>query len=351
VPGRRVLITGGTGFIGCRLTAGALGRGWDVYVLTRQPDSEPARRVGVQGARLLLGDVTARETLKAALDVARPDMFFHNAGWYELGVPRRSHRRMWAVNVEGTEHALTLAAEAGVARTVYTSSTTALGDTGGSVVDETFERRSPTLSFYERTKTEAHALALRHQSAGERLVMACPAQVVGAGDHSVFGIPARLYVRHRLPPLAWAPGGAFTFAHVDDVAEALLTLGERGRPGQVYFLAGHTLTLRQLMSVWQSTLGRRPVWLWLPRWLAMAQATVFGPILKPLGLGFISPEAVRSGYVSFRYASGKAESELGVRFRPAEQAWRETLLAEEALRVDERARSPGSSSAGIHEKP
>jgi hypothetical protein len=83
----------------------------------------------------------------------------------------------------------------------------------------------------------------------------------------------------------------------------------------------------------------------------MAQATVFGPILKPLGLGFISPEAVRSGYVSFRYASGKAESELGVRFRPAEQAWRETLLAEEALRVDERARSPGSSSAGIHEKP
>jgi hypothetical protein len=75
----------------------------------------------------------------------------------------------------------------------------------------------------------------------------------------------------------------------------------------------------------------------------MAQATLFGPILKLLGLGFISPEAVRSGYVSFRYASGKAESELGVRFRPAEQAWRETLLAEEALRIAARGEARSRS--------
>jgi hypothetical protein len=43
---------------------------------------------------------------------------------------------------------------------------------------------------------------------------------------------------------------------------------------------------------------------------------------------FISTEVVRSGFVSFQYSSHKVESELGVHFRPADEAWRDTLLAE-----------------------
>lgn len=325
----RLLITGGTGFIGRRLTAAARRRGWEVHVLTRRPDSAAARGLAAQGARLLLGDVTVRETVKAALEVARPDVFFHNAGWYELGIPRRAQRQMRAVNVEGTEHALALAAEAGVRRTVYTSTTTALGDTGGLVAEESFERRTSELSTYEKTKAEAHRLARRHQEAGENVVIACPAQVVGPGDHSPFGIMARLYARRRMPPVAWAPEGVFTFAHVDDVAAGLLALGERGRVGETYFLAGHRLRLRQLMGVWEATLGRRPVRLWLPRPLALAQGAVLGPLLRMFGQpAFISTEVVRSGYVSFQYSSHKVESELGVHFRPAEEAWRETLVAE-----------------------
>ena len=38
-----VLITGGTGFIGRRLVAAALRRGWTVSVLVRRPDSPQAR--------------------------------------------------------------------------------------------------------------------------------------------------------------------------------------------------------------------------------------------------------------------------------------------------------------------
>lgn len=327
----RVLITGGTGFIGQSLTVACRARGWDTYVLTRQPNSPRARRLAAHGARLLLGDVTMRESLQAALDVARPDVFFHNAGWYELGVPRSAYRRMRAVHVEGTENALSLAAEAGIRRTIYTSTTTAYGDTGGAVADETFQRRAAERSIYERTKTEAHRLAQRHQKAGEPVVVVCPAQVVGPGDHSPFGIMARLFVRRRMPPVAWAPDGRFTFAHVDDVAQALTTVGDRGRIGETYFLAGHALSLRDLMDVWERTLGRKPVRLWLPRPLALAQGALLGPLLRLAGQSaFISTEAVRSGYVTFDYTSAKAESELGIRFRPAEQAWRETLLAEQA---------------------
>jgi dihydroflavonol-4-reductase len=336
----RVLISGGTGFIGRSLTGRALERRWETYVMTRRPDSPAARRLASQGVRLLLGDVTARESVKAALEVARPDVFFHVAGWYEMGVPARLHRAMRAVNVEGTEHALALAAEAGVRRTIYISTTTALGDTGGTIADERFERRTPELSIYEKTKTEAHHLALRHQAAGENVIVACPAQVIGPGDHSAFGIMARLYVHRRMPPIAWAPEGTFTFAHVEDVAEGLASLAKRGHVGETYFLAGHVLSLRQLMGVWEATLGRRPVRLWLPRPLALAQGFLLGPLLRLFGQpAFLSIEVVRSGYVSFQYSSKKAETELGLRFRPADQAWRETLLAEQEA-ADGASREP-----------
>ncbi len=327
-PGKRVLITGGTGFIGRRVTRGALARGWNVTLLVRRAESPRAQQLAAQGARLILGDVTDRDSTRAALEVASPELLFHIAGWYELGIPRRARRRMWAVNVEASEIVLSLAAEAGVPRTVYTSSTTALGDTGGEVADETFARRSPPLSYYERTKTEGHAIARRHQQAGEPVVIVCPAQVVGPDDHSAFGIMARLYAHRRLPPMGWAPDSVFSFAHVEDVAEAMLRAGERGPAGETYFLAGAQLTTREMAAVWGETSGRSKRFLWLPRPIALAQAGLAAPLLRLAGRpAFLSPEVVRSSYVSFAYTSAHAAGALGATFRPADQAWRDALRA------------------------
>lgn len=332
---RRVLITGGTGFIGSRLTRQALARGWAVSVLTRKPDAPAARGLALAGARLLLGDVVDRGSVRAAFEVTRPEIVFHNAGWYELGIPRRARRRMRSVNVDAVEAVLSLAAEGGVERVVVTSSTTAIGDTGGAVVDESFLRRAAPTSWYEATKTEGHELALRHQRSGEPVVIAAPAQVIGPGDHSPFGIMGRLFLRRRLPPVAWGPEGAFSFVHVEDVAESLVVLGERGKIGELYFLAGQPpMTVRELMNLWRELEGRTPVRLWLPRPLALAQAAWLAPLLRLARRpAFLSPEAVRSGYASFRYSSDKAVDELGVTLRPPDVAWADTFRAERELNL------------------
>ncbi len=325
----RVLITGGTGFIGKPLTRRALQRGWNVTLVVRTPDSRVARELADQGANLVLGDVTDRATLEAAFSVTQPELFFHNAGWYELGIPRRMRRRMWAVNVEGTENALTLAAEHDVHKSIYTSSTTALGDTGGELVDERFTRRAEPLSYYEYTKSEAHELALRHQAAGEPVVIACPAQAIGPGDHSAFGQFVRLFVRGLLPPFIWGAESIFTFGHVDEVAEALVLAGEKGTPGELYFVGGKELFMRKMVNVWGDAANRKPPFIWLPKPIALAQAALIAPLLRLAGKqAFISPEVVRSSFVSFRYSSAKAEEQLGAHFRSAEQAWSDTIEAE-----------------------
>jgi dihydroflavonol-4-reductase len=327
----RVLISGGTGFIGRYLTHKALQRGWEVTLIVRKPDSQAARDLAGQGVNLVLGDVTDRASLDAAFSVAQPDLFFHNAGWYELGISRRMRRRMWAVNVEGTENALTLAASHGVPKSIYTSSTTALGDTAGEVVDEGFTRTAERLSYYEYTKSEAHVVATRHQAAGEPVVVACPAQVVGPGDHSAFGQLVRLFVRGLLPPITWGAESCFTFGHVEDVAESLILSGEKGKIGELYFVGGKTLTLRKMMEVWGDAANRKPPFIWLPQSIALAQAALIAPLLRLAGKpAFISPEVVRSSFVSFRYSSEKSETQLGAKFRSAEQAWSDTIEAEMA---------------------
>ncbi len=326
----RALIAGGTGFIGKHLSADALGRGWDVFVLVRDPDSGPARYLRSQGVELVVGDLTQIETLQAAFEFTRPDVYLHCAGWYELGLPRRAHERMRQVNVGGLENALAAARIYGEARIVITSSTTALGDTRGILADESFTRISPPGSWYEQTLIEANGVIQRARAGGQEIIVGRPAQVIGPGDHSPYGHLFRMYLRRLLPPLVWGPDGAFSFVHVEDTAQALLSLAERGQAGEDYFIAGGVMTNREMLDTWVTTLGRKGAFLWLPKPLALITGGLMAPMLRMIGQpAFISPEVVRSSYVSFRYSSEKIRREIGVEFRGARQAWLDTIRVEQ----------------------
>ena len=166
----------------------------------------------MEGVKIAKGDVTEKESIREGM--AGADIVYHNAGWYEVGVSKSAQQKMQAINVEGTKNVLSLAKELGIKRVVYTSTCAAIGDTGGIIVDETFKRVAPCKTYYEQSKTEAHEIALQYPN----VIVACPEQVIGVGDHSPFGWYAWLYVRNLLPPIIWAPEGCFTFVDVDDVA-------------------------------------------------------------------------------------------------------------------------------------
>lgn len=319
----KVFLSGGTGFIGAPLTKALIRRGWQVTVLTRSGTSPDPAATGVKG------DVTDKESMRAAM--SGTDVVIHNAGWYELGISTSAKAMMTAINVQGTANVLSLATGLKIPRIVYTSTTTALGDTGGAMVDESFTRVAPIITHYEQTKTEAHEIARKYQQQGSPVIIACPAQVIGPGDHSPFGYFVRLYVRGLLPPVIWAPEGAFTFGYVEDVAEGIALTAEKGRVGEMYILGRGTLTLRDVMPVWKRAVGGIAPFIWLPKRLAVAQGILVEPVLRLLGIpAFISREVVASAYVSFRYSSEKAKRELGWNPRSAEQAWIDTLRAEKA---------------------
>ncbi len=328
----QAFLTGGTGFIGLPLARALVRRGWAVRGLVRRPDSPQARLLQAAGVELTPGDITDRKSMRAGM--AGADIVVHNAAWYEFGVDNNSVERMQRINVDGTENVLGLAQELDISRTVYVSSLIAFGETGDTLCDESFTRQTPPRSHYERTKTEAHAVALRYQQAGLPLIIVCPGQVIGPNDHSVWGYFCRLYLNGWMPPMAWAPETTFGHAHVEDIAEGIALAAEKGRLGETYLLGGDFITTRQVMNLWATTPGGMKIRAWLSPQLMAPMMKSLEPVQRWMGMSaFMSAETVRAGSTNQRYSNAKAKRELGWSPRPPEQAWREILAAERELQA------------------
>lgn len=324
----RVLIAGGTGFIGQRLTIDAIRKGWEVHLLSREPEKSPALSLANLGAKVVKADLTEADRVHEVFSELRPSHYFHNAGWYELGIPKSKHEKMSSINVGGLINALDAARRNDVQKIVVTSSTTALGDTGGRIEDESFERQAKPNSWYEKTIYEAHNVVLSRIESGMPIVMGSPAQVIGPGDHSVFGMMLRLFLRRLLPPTLWAPEGTFSFVHVDDVANGLMRIMEDGQIGENYFMAGSLMNNREMIAFWKAQTGRPFPVAWMPRPIAMILGYLTAPLLRIAGQpALISPEVVRSSYASFKYSDEKIRTDLGLSVRSAEEAWADTITS------------------------
>jgi nucleoside-diphosphate-sugar epimerase len=327
-----VFLTGGTGFIGQVLVRALRGRGWVVDVLVRNPDTPPARWLAEQGCCLVRGDVTEGDGLADAMRGA--DVVIHNAGVYELGVTAVERDRMQAVNVQGTDTVLGAAQAAGVPRCIYISTVWALGDSGpaDAQANETNQHNGRFCSAYERSKFEAHQVALSWRARGLPLVIAIPNAVVGANDHSVFGYFLRLHLMRLMPPMSFARGMVMAPVDVDALAEGLVLAVENFSPGEDYLFCGPPQSLETIFGHFSRHPGGfRPV-LWLPRWFMRGQFALIAPLLRVLGLpAFMSPEVVDVTRVNLNYSAAKAQAELGWQHPGAVQMWDRIAHQELAL--------------------
>lgn len=327
----KVFLTGGTGFIGQRLTHALIHRGWEVIALVRNPENVEAKAIQSIGAELFRGDVTDRESMRQAM--MKADVVIHNAAWYEFGISQAAQDRMQMINVQGTKNTLGLAVELGISKIVYVSTILIFGDTGKGFADETFQRTAPFKSCYEQTKTEAHEYALQLQQGGAPIVIACPAGVIGPGDHSALGYLVRMYVRGWLPPILFAANGWRAHVHVDDAAEGIARCVDHGKVGEAYILSNGTMQHRAMFNLWKQTPGGMKLTLfYMPYPLGMLFNIIAEPFERLLNLPVVfCREFALAAYASWKFSSAKAERELGIHFRSVEQAFLDTLEAERAI--------------------
>ncbi len=238
--GVRILVTGGTGFLG-RRTVARLAERHALRLLVRPTGSRQRFPAGVEFAA---GDVTDRASVAAA--AAGCDAVLHAAALVKIAAPAAEFDR---VNIGGLENVLGAAAGAGVRRVVYVSSFIALGPTErgpGGVLDESApadDRR--WINDYERTKTRADRRARHAIEAGIPLTVVYPGVIYGPGELTEGNIVVRhlLDLAHgRLPALLGRPERRWNYVFVDDVAAGVVAALERAAPGSRYVLGGENVT-------------------------------------------------------------------------------------------------------------
>lgn len=251
LAGRRVLVTGASGFIGGRLAERlVLHHGADVRVLVRSVSS--ALRVARLPVEFRRGDVTDEASVAAALEGC--ELLFHCA----YGTSGSQKHRAF-VNRAGTERLLRAAERARVARVVHLSTLMVYGRTADGDLDETAPRRRFG-NAYSDSKLAAEALALAAARAGRVPVTVLqPTGVYGPWGGVWTAQPLRALGAGRVV-LVDGGRGLANMVYVDDLVSAMLLAAVReGAVGEAFLVSGaEPVTWKELYERYAAMLPPGP---------------------------------------------------------------------------------------------
>ena len=258
----KLLVTGGTGFIGSHLAEEGRRRGAEVVVLglTDRPDEQAnAALLTGMGAEVISGSITDAELCRRASRGATH--IFHLAVAMREG--GKSDEFFEAINLDGTRHLLQAATTERVQRFVYCSTIGIYGHRAPGITSED----SPLApgNIYERTKVAAERLVRDFaENCALPSVVLRPADVYGPRDQRLLKM-FKGVSRGRFP--LFGPGnGRRHMVYVDDVVSAFFKAYERDQAvGKGLIVAGpRPCTLRELLDEVAAATGSRRYGVRLP---------------------------------------------------------------------------------------
>ena len=310
------LVTGATGFVGAHVARKLLARGEKVRVLVRRNSS--LKNLEGLDLEVAAGDLMDGASLKRACAGSR--LLYHVAADYRLWAP--DPMVLYRTNVQGTRNILEAAAQAGVARIVYTSTVGALGvsHNGHPTNEETPVTLSDMIGHYKRSKFLAEQEVVAAAKRGLAIVIVNPSTPVGPLDVKPTPTGQLIvdFLNGRMP--AYVDTG-LNLVSVEDVAEGHLLAMEKGKVGERYILGSRNLTLNEILEILSGITHRPAPQYRLPRTVALGLAAV------STGMSFFTGrppripwEGVRMSGKKMFFDSSKAVHELGFPQRPVEEA-------------------------------
>jgi nucleoside-diphosphate-sugar epimerase len=299
-----ILVTGANGFVGSRLCAHLLQKGY--YVIAQVRRTSDLSLLKDLKVEYRYGDITTPETLPDM--VRNVDYIVHNAGV----IKARRRETFFAVNEQGTLDLLdaVVAHNPTVKRVVHISSVAAAGpSTPGCPVKET-DPPHP-ITTYGESKLAGERVAL---SFADRLpvVVVRPPGVYGPGDRGIYSMFQAVWL--HLKPLIGDSKRKLQLVHVDDLCEGIAKgLKAQVKSGGVYFIAERiAYQYGELINILVTGGGRWAVPLYLPSPLFRAIATISEFSFKAVGVTpLLTREKSRELNSSWEMDTSRAKAELG----------------------------------------
>jgi 3beta-hydroxy-Delta5-steroid dehydrogenase / steroid Delta-isomerase len=319
----RVLVTGGSGFVGANLVTELLNRGHQVRSFDRAPSPLPAHR----RLEVIEGDICDQQTVAAAVDGI--DTVVHTAAIIDLmgggSVTEEYRQRSFAVNVTGTQNLVHAARAAGVKRFVYTASNSVvMGGQRISCGDETLPYTERFNDLYTETKVVAERFVLSQNGSpnGGAGLLTCsirPSGIWGRGDQTMFRKVFESVLAGHVKVLVGSKNVKLDNSYVHNLIHGFILAAEHlvpggAAPGQSYFINdGEPINMFEFSRPVVEACGEPWPKVRVPGRLAWLVMTVwqwfhfrFG-LPKPL----LEPLAVERLYLDNYFSIAKAQRDLG----------------------------------------
>ncbi|HSC02513.1 MAG TPA: NAD-dependent epimerase/dehydratase family protein [Solirubrobacteraceae bacterium] len=248
--GRRVLVTGGSGFIGRHAVAGLARAGASVRVVDLRPHPDPS-------VDTVVGELGDAEVLDAAFD-GGIDSVVHLAAVTSVLRSVENPGGTFDTNVAGTHAVLEAARAAGVSSLAFASTNAVTGPMEGPAIAETAVLRP--LTPYGATKAAGEMLMSAYTASyGVRCVCLRLTNVYGPGMQAKDSIVARLMRAIRLEREFEIYGDGRQvrdYVHVSDVIDAVkIGLVNEAWHGPVVIGSGTSLSVLEVLDTVRSVTG------------------------------------------------------------------------------------------------
>ena len=318
---KKVLITGGTGFLGTHIVRQFLDAGEKNLRVMASSVPEWMKDAGVEPAE---GSVTNRDDVATA--VKNVSAIFHLAG--KVSRDNEDAAVMNAIHLNGTRLVCEAARENGVNTMVLASSSgTVAVSEDEQVFDETFPQPVEIFSrwAYYASKYYQERTALQNfDGDGRRLAILNPSLLLGPDDERLSSTkPVLDFLARKIP---YTPSGGLNFVDARDAAAAFITALEKGRHQEKYLLGAANMTFPEFFGRLERLSGVAAPMLRMPKQLAMTGANFISSVFKNWGKASpVAPKEVEQAEYFWYFDSSKAEEELGFAPRDPQETLNDTI--------------------------
>lgn len=317
---KKVLVTGGTGFVGSYLIRLLVEKGYPVRAL-RRPESPMDLVQTVAGqVEWAEADVTDLVALEDAFDgITHVCHCAANVSFHP-----RDYRRMMQINVDGTANIVNLCLERGVQKLVHVSSIAAIGR---SKERQHLDEKSPwtqskATSQYAISKYQSEQEVWRGHAEGLDVAILNPAIILGSG---YWNVGSGRFFQQVQQGLKFWPVGRSGFVDVRDVAQFMLLLLESDINGERFILNAQNISYRAFFQQVAAAINARPPMIKVTPLLAEIAWRVEWLKEKILGATpVVTRDSARSSVSQFYYDNEKSLTVPGFTYRPLETTIRET---------------------------
>lgn len=249
----KILVTGGTGFLGSYIIKELVEKNFRVRAI-RRSNKLPAYipKEIFDKVDWVDGDILDVISLEEALEGI--DTVIHAAAIVSFA--KKDRDQMYRVNVEGTANVVNMALEKNVRRLIHISSVAALGrtTTGGSVNEEKKWEESKVNTHYAKSKYKGELEVWRGVSEGLNGVILNPSTILGYGDwnSSSCAIFKTIYEEFK-----WYTPGINGFVDVEDVARVAVSMLDSDINEQRFVVNGDNWAFKKLMDTIAESLGKK----------------------------------------------------------------------------------------------